>query len=233
MKTKSFQSFCLLLLLSLTIVNASYIDFSTSALGYIHSGYFERNGFRRPMSVAEFEDPLSQSQVRTGYVTVETESSKDRIYYSCWMKQTTRLLGAKRPPLVIANVGGPGLASESLLIIAGGPYNMNLLTGGFKKALPKDTYFDQADVLLPDIPGGTGFSTTQSYTRPVSEIHESIIKFFTNLAEEDSVIDLKNREIYIYGISWGGSIMPYIARRLMELGYNIKGALLDSPWAAP
>ena len=233
MCTKSDTVFVLLTILSLTIVKASYINFSHSALRYINSGYFEKNGFRKSMSITEFEDPLAKNQVKTGYITVQTQSSKDRIFYSYWMKPNSSVKNGKRPPLVIANPGGPGIAAESLLITSGGPFNYNLITGGFKNALPKDTYFDKVDVLLPDIPGGTGFSTTQNYNKPIEEILESVVKFFTNLAQEDSEIDLKNREIIMYGISYGGGILSYVARSLRNKKFNIKGLLLDSPWAAP
>ena len=62
---------------------------------------------------------------------------------------------------------------------------------------------------------------------------KNVLDFFVKLAERNKELDLKNRDIIFYGISYGAGLFSYVARHLKEKEWKIKAILFDSPYIDP
>ena len=95
---------------------------------------------------------------------------------------------------------------------------------------------DYADLLIADVPAGSGWSEQGTPETKVDEDLENNVKFFELLAESPLLnskdIFLKKREIILWGISWGTNLMAGIGSLLIPKKFRIKGALLDSLWVS-
>lgn len=98
------------------------------------------------------------------------------------------------------------------------------------------SYTDNVDLLLPDIPAGTGFSTIDfkvAMQEREKVIFENTVEFFLKLNEQRPEINLKKRDLIFYGISYGSTLLSWIARELYQKGFKVQGLILDSPYIAP
>ena len=62
---------------------------------------------------------------------------------------------------------------------------------------------------------------------------KNVLDFFLKLAKTNKKLDLKNRDIIFYGISYGAGLFSYVARHLKKEGFKIKAILFDSPYIDP
>jgi hypothetical protein len=158
-----------------------------------------------------------------GYIDLSRKN--ESIYYTYWRSKS------KNPnaPLIIANPGGPGVTVQDQIFVANGP--LARLSSPFKKDW--HSYLEFADVLLPSIPAGTGFSQTDDYTLTIPEMLSDCYEFFAKLSTQESSILNKEREIILYGTSYGVSILSSVGLNLIQNGFKIKGIYFDSPWVDP
>ena len=124
------------------------------------------------------------------------------------------------------------MIAQMLITYGGGPQSYSYETDSFKN-VNFESYFDFADVLLPDIPGGIGFSTENNQEVSIEDSLKNVLDFFLKLAKRNKKLDLKNRDIIFYGISYGAGIFSYVARHLKKEGFKIKAIFFDSPWIDP
>jgi pimeloyl-ACP methyl ester carboxylesterase len=124
------------------------------------------------------------------------------------------------------------MITQLMCTLGGGPLSYSYETDSFTN-VPFESYFEFADVVLADLPSGTGFSVGNDAGASMEDAMGSLLGFFLELAEVDREMDLKNREIIFYGISYGAALWAYVGKELMDRGYKVKGFLLDSPWIDP
>ena len=117
-----------------------------------------------------------------GYIDLSRKN--ESIYYTYWRNK------AKNPnaPLIIGNPGGPGVTVQDLIFVANGP--LARLSSLFQKDW--HSYLEFADVLLPSIPAGTGFSLAGDYNLTIPDMLSDCNEFFANLAIEENSILNKN-----------------------------------------
>ena len=144
---------------------------------------------------------------------------------------------AGRPVSFVFN-GGPGAASAFLHLGALGPKVLNFTANGAAPVQPvalsenPDHWLGFTDLVFVD-PVGTGFS------RAVGAGAEAAKPYYGVNQDADAMTDFvrlyltrTGRElapVYLVGESYGGFRAALIARRLLEGGVGVKGAILVSP----
>lgn len=165
-----------------------------------------------------------------GYLDMQNEY-EDKIWYTYTKCFDEKILDA---PLVIAHPGGPGFISQMLLTNGGGPLEVKCFMCKLKKA--KDSYVEFADLLIADLPSGTGFSKTNFEKHPKNMTVEQFMKvsidFFDKLNADRPELKIKERNLIFYGISYGTGFWLYVAKALEAKGYKISGMFLDSGYVS-
>jgi carboxypeptidase C (cathepsin A) len=172
-------------------------------------------------------DPFLGYEVHTAYIPVA--NPKGEVFYSYWDSTS----GVKNPPVIICNAGGPGVTTQMMALISGGPFDWNYISNTYTR---RDTnnLLELGDLLMPDLPTGVGYSLTDTYDLSIEQWLDTSVQFFVNLANDKTAkgkkIDLKNRDIIMYGISYGAALFSSLSVRLLKLGFRIKGIFYDSPF---
>lgn len=130
--------------------------------------------------------------------------------------------------------GGPGCSSMDGALMETGPLrvdgsgNLNINTG---------SWYEGADLIFVDQPGGTGFSTTKNYDTELSQIAADFVTFLTEYFKvfpED-----KDNAIFLAGESYAGQYIPFIADAILRSnkvdgsGFNLEGLLIGNGWIDP
>lgn len=177
---------------------------------------------------SSLKDPFLGYKVITDYITLTNNPNK-KIFFSM-IKNTKNLTN---PPIVIANTGGPGVMTQYALFWGGGPYHYDPYT---KKISTRtiDSILEFADLLLPDFPNGTGFSQTDYYDKSTYDFESTILEFFNILSLSSSAkaqkVNIKNREIILFGLSYGCALLAQVAVKLIDKGFLVKGLYAESPY---
>lgn len=92
-----------------------------------------------------------------------------------------------------------------------------------------------ADLLLIDIPIGTGFSTYSDSSQIPTTVNQKVKHFYTFLSNfYDKHSDLKDRDIYLVSELRGTQMTPLYALKLAKSGMKMKGLIsfanLSNPW---
>jgi len=159
----------------------------------------------------------------TGYVKLGNELNQE-VYYALWPNKN----GKVNAPLIVMNIGGPGVCTVTEMFVANGPLSGTRADHIWSKD-PWHSLAEIGDLLYPDIPAGNGFSLIDTNDITVEQMIKGNRLFFDKLANEHPEILNKNRQIILFGTSYGVSIFSNIGKYLKEQGYNVK-ALFDSPW---
>ena len=80
---------------------------------------------------------------------------------------------------------------------------------------------------------GAGWSIAKKLDIDRETSARNCVKFFEELHKEHPELNLKSRTIIVYGISDGATLWAQVVVKLLELGYEIKGMYLDSPYIDP
>ena len=179
-------------------------------------GSFQQTGSPFP---EEFEFGLIDGQPKSG-------KAKTAYYY----------FPARTAPetasLVIHLPGGPGVSSALGFMNRYGPFKVN--DEGTNLTRTEKALNDKYNVLYLDLPYGSGFSKVgdegdwvKNRTDMVDSWRDFWVKFIAKHPE------LEQRDIYVFGTSYGGHWVPYGARTLVELGYNVVGILIGNGWTSP
>jgi len=150
-----------------------------------------------------------------------------------WYTYTKNFKGNADAPLVVAHPGGPGLISQVLLTSGGGPMGV---TDEYELKKATKSYVEFADLLIADLPIGTGFSKTNFEKHPKNMTVEQFMKvsidFFDKLNTDRPELKIKERNLIFYGISYGTGFWLYVAKALEAKGYKISGMFLDSGYVS-
>jgi carboxypeptidase C (cathepsin A) len=194
---------------------------------WLHPTYQNRKQESIVPFTSNMGDPFLGYSVHTAYIPVANPNGQ--VFYSYWDSTS----GVKNPPVIICNAGGPGVTTQMMALISGGPFDWNYISNTYTR---RDTnnLLELGDLLMPDLPTGVGYSLTDTYDLSIEQWLNTSVEFFVNLADDKSakgkIIDLKNRDIIMYGISYGAALFSSLSVRLLKLGFRIKGIFYDSPF---
>lgn len=157
---------------------------------------------------------------------------KAKVFYAAYT-----LEGASSRPVTFVFNGGPGAAAAFLHLAALGPRVVNFVENGSAPVQPvrladnPDSWLPFTDLVFVD-PVGTGFSRA-------TEGEEAAHAFWGVDKDADAMtafsrlyLAKNGRElspIFIAGESYGGFRACLVAKRLLEAGIQVKGAVLISP----
>lgn len=187
------------------------------------------------------DPPLFPYKPDAGYLNVLPESNTDKednqMFY--WHIQAEN--NPETAPLLIWMAGGPGCAGSFSLFYHTGPFfvknfKYDRKTGkysGDKEAVISPTSWNKNyNLLLPDNPIGTGFSTVKDkkyFPIDKEQATEQFKVFFLNFLGKHP--EYKKRPLIFTGGSFGGHWAPYFASGLQSLNnpdINIQGLVLMS-----
>ena len=168
-------------------------------------------------------------RVTSGYVDIsESKDIEQKVFYMHY-KNTSNL--GKDAPLIIVNVGGPGVSETALLFCCGGPYKLDSKLKNIQLRPQAQSLLKYGDLLLPEFPLNTGFSISDKVIDKISTNNKNELKFLTLLGQTQPKLNIsKNKKLYFYGISYGGIVIPGFALTIKNDGWNVKGIHLESPF---
>lgn len=198
---------------------------------------------------------LFRKHIHTGYTPVfnndndQAKRTKSGEVFYAYITNTADNL--TNPPLILTNYGGPAVADLIMTTGFSGPFVIehDLITDKNRVVLntSNKSLLKLGDMLIADFPPGTGFSPIEKDTAYVSSLDESnklCAQFLNRLdlefskskkAKIESLDNftkdtaLKDRDIYLYGISFGTALLAGCASELALSGWKIKGLFMDSP----
>lgn len=146
--------------------------------------------------------------------------------------------GAANRPISFVFNGGPGAAAAFLHLGALGPKVLNFTEDGAAPAQPvglsenPDSWLGFTDLVFVD-PVGTGYSRVTQGGPEAEKAYYGVDQDADAMAEFVKLyLARTGRElapVYLVGESYGGFRAVLVARRLLEGGIGVKGALLVSP----
>jgi len=152
--------------------------------------------------------------------------SKEKMFY--WYAESQS--NPQEDPIVLWLNGGPGCSSIGGFFTENGPF---VVQSDLSLKLNEYAWNQRANIVWVESPAGVGFSTPMQaddtyYNDDVvaERLHTFLALFFYKYPE------LKNREFYITGESYGGMYIPYIVEELLQApldGVNLKGFAIGNP----
>ena len=186
---------------------------------------------RKNNPVQELQDHLGSNpyfpyKPIAGYVDIYDQGNS--MFY--WLSPARE--NPNTAPIIIWLEGGPGISSVGSLFYYLGPLEVIDYPKKNKKAtIRKVSWNQRANIVFPDYPLGTGFSTnTASHvTLTGKEIQYQILKFYEGFLKKHP--EFKRRPIYVAGRSYGGHGATYTAYALKYSGnqdIDVKGLFITS-----
>ena len=206
---------------------SGYIESSLTSPPKKTRGFLEK---RKKNPVQELQEHLESNpyfpyKPITGYIDIYEEEGNSMFY---WLSPARE--NPDTAPVVIWMEGGPGGSGVASLFWFLGPLQVKNYPVEDKKATIRTISWNQkANVIFPDYPLGTGFSTNTAahVTRTRKDIEYQMLKFYQGFLEKHPVF--RGREIYVGGESFGGHGAPYAAYALKYSGnFNVKGLFISS-----
>lgn len=164
-----------------------------------------------PESQAWLPKPNLFSQ-DSGYL----QNSSGKLFY--WLLRAKN--HPETAPIVLWLNGGPGSSSLIGLFYENGAYRLNPDLSIYESP---DAWNENANILYVDQPIDVGFSLDlRSYLVPHDEhqiakgMTEALLDFFINKHPEMRQIGEKSRPFYLFGESFAGTYIPWIARALLK-----------------
>lgn len=149
---------------------------------------------------------------QTGYIPIYNDPKNSMFY---WYFEAEN--SPETAPVIIWLDGGPGCASTWGLFGQVGPYEVDQYDETHKMAKLRTINWSQnAHLIFPDQPLGIGFSTVteDKIARNYKQLQEQFIQFYEGFLEKHP--NMKKRDIYIIGESYGGHYAPYIGDILLR-----------------
>ena len=161
----------------------------------------------------------------TGYIDIYNEGNS--MFY--WLSPARE--NPDKAPVIIWLEGGPGGSSVNSLFWFLGPLEVKNYPEEKKARIRKISWNQKANIIFPDYPLGTGFSTnTENHiARTRKDIEDQMLRFYQGFLEKHP--EFKGREIYVAGESFGGHSVPYTAHALKysdNPDINLKGIFISS-----
>ena len=176
-------------------------------------GKKEKNPIQEPQDHLG-SNPYFPYKPITGYIDIYEEKGNSMFY---WLSPARE--NPEGAPIIIWLEGGPGISSVGSLFSYLGPLEVKDYPKLDKRARIRDISWNQkANVLFPDYPLGTGFSTnTEDHVSLTGhDIQFEILTFYQGFLEKHP--EYKGRPIYVAGRSYGGHGAAYTAHSLRSAG---------------
>ncbi len=165
-------------------------------------------------------DSFSQD---SGYL----ENSGGKLFY--WLLKAKN--NPETAPVVLWLNGGPGSSSLIGLFFENGAYRLNDDLSIYESP---DTWNENANILYVDQPVDVGFSVDiglsavpRDEQQIAKEMTEALIDFFINKHPEMRQINGKARPFYLFGESFAGTYIPWIAKTLLEHNQQTPAQKID------
>ncbi|KAI9923019.1 hypothetical protein PsorP6_000370 [Peronosclerospora sorghi] len=144
------------------------------------------------------------TKYETGYIKLP---NRNDVAYFYWFMESQD--NPRKDPLVLWLTGGPGCSSMMSLFTENGPC---IVQPNGSTKLNTYSWNNQANVIWLDQPTGVGFS----YGPKVTPVHvaENIYWFLQEFLQQHA--DLRDREFYITGESYGGRFVPVAASHILR-----------------
>ena len=167
------------------------------------------------------DNPFENYEIKNGYIEIENNK---HIHY-LYVKSKSNDINT---PVVIAEAGGPGWSTVSLVMHGLGVFTSDFGEHSKGEDLYENVYsvVNFADLQLIETPLNGGCSYWEDHvTKSVKEIVDNKIKFFNNF---ENIVNIKERDLYLYPISFAGATQVPLGLELFNMGYKIKGVFADS-----
>jgi len=176
---------------------------------------------------ASLASPYLNQSLQYGLLDVNKSIGK-KAHYVLAASRNPNLANPNLTPLVIGNMGGPGVTSMWYLFKGMGVYTVDEKTGKVGvNNLHSVTNF--AEYLLTDFPLGSGWSMTGESLNSFSDNDADFVLFMNKMSAKYNLIN-KQRPIHFHGTGFAGSLVSRMALALKGDGWNVKGALFTGAW---
>lgn len=206
--------------ITVIVINMLLVNYSKQLIQ--HQGTFT--------NIIDRKNPFSGLKVTKGYLHLK--ANKSAMMYYVYVQNKQNLTTA---PLVIIEPGGPGVSSLALLMHGLGFWTKNLDEDGGEYYENEYSLGNFADFLVIETPTGVGCSYSMGSDNEVDKIEQIIANKveFLNQIEEEKKLNIKGKDIYLYGISYSAITLTAAGLEFVNNGYKIKGQILDSPYSNP
>lgn len=166
--------------------------------------------------------------MHAGHITLN-ETTDTNLFFWRFQKQGTNFNRT-----VIWLNGGPGCSSMDGAMMESGPLRVN---DEGQLVYNTGSWYEAADMVFVDQPGGTGFSTTNDYDKELTDVATEFIVFLLEYFK-DFPEDASN-DIYIAGESYAGQYIPFIADAILRsneaqiTNISLKGLIIGNGWIDP
>jgi len=150
----------------------------------------------------------------TGYLQAN-QTTNASLFYQLYPAINSTLDDPK--PLILWLEGGPGCSSQYGSWLEFGPYYIANISGELRPQKREVTWSQYYHLLLIDNPSNAGFSqpgsdnVTDTETSQI-EVYNVLVQFFEIYPQ------LKNNSFFIFGESYAGHYIPYLAYEILSRG---------------
>jgi len=137
-------------------------------------------------------------------------------------------------PIILWLQGGPGCSSQYGSWMEFGPYYVANISGELQPQRREITWSQYYHLLLIDNPSNAGFSMPGSENvidteTSQIEVYNVLVQFFQLYPQ------LRENPFYIFGESYGGHYLPYLAYEILTRGakFNFSGIGIGNAWTDP
>jgi len=167
----------------------------------------------------------------TGYL-LANETTNSTLFYQLIPALDSTIDDPK--PLILWLQGGPGCSSQYGSWIEFGPYYVEDRDGQLTPTRRNVTWSQYYHILLIDNPNNAGFSKAGSVN--VTDTETSQIEVYNGLVQFFEIYpQLVNNPFYVFGESYGGHYLPYLAYEILTRGakFNFSGIGIGNAWTDP
>lgn len=161
---------------------------------------------------------------QAGYFTVGG-AAQDKHYFYWYFESRS---SPSTDPVLLWMTGGPGCSSELALLFENGPCQPT--SDGQSTVINPFSWNNQSNIIYIDQPTGVGFSYGQEGDHNEKEVAEDMYQFLHEFFA--SKPELSNRELYIFGESYGGHFAPATAARVGK-SLNLAGLAVGNGLTDP
>lgn len=183
--------------------------------------------------------PWPKLESYAGFLTI-SEDYGSHLYFWFFPSQSD----PSKDPVILWLQGGPGATSLFGLFKENGPIKAFLGPNGPQSELNPYSWNRNASVLYVDNPVGAGFSYTSSDYGYPNYVNESSDDLFIALQQFFTLwSDYAERDLYIFGESYGGKYIPALCHRIHlsktvpeyagPIDLNLKGLGIGNGWMSP
>ncbi|XP_059087437.1 venom serine carboxypeptidase-like [Tigriopus californicus] len=183
--------------------------------------------------------PWPKLESYAGFLTI-SEQYGSHLYFWFFPSKSD----PSKDPVILWLQGGPGATSLFGLFKENGPIKAFLGPNGPQSELNPYSWNRNASVLYVDNPVGAGFSYTSSDYGYPNYVNESSDDLFIALQQFFTLwSDYAERDLYIFGESYGGKYIPALSHRIHlsktvpeyagPVDLNLKGLGIGNGWMSP